>query len=290
MSVTIAVLKAHKRKKSMSKLMTTLFLHLLVIIGSLIMVIPFLWMVLSSFKEFSQIFAVPPVWIPHPVVWENFTDSLKAMPFGKAYINSSYISLLVVATQIVTCSLAAYSFARINFSFRNAIFVVFLATMMVPAQVTIVPLYLIMMDLGWLDTHLSLIMPSALFNAFGVFLLRQFVLNIPNELSEAAVMDGANHWTIYSRIILPLIKPALAALGIFSFLGIWNSLFYPLIFLSSMELYTVPLLLNMFKGIYITNWSLMMAGSTIAVIPVLIIYIIGQRQIIEGITLSGIKG
>lgn len=290
MSITPMVLKAQKRKHGISKSMTAVLLHFIVIMGALIMVVPFLWMVLSSFKEFAQIFAVPPVWIPHPVVWQNFTDSLKAMPFGRAYINSAYIAIVVVVAQIVTCSLAAYSFARIKFPLRDTIFVLFLATMMVPAQVTIVPLYLIMKQLGWLNTHLSLIMPGALFNAFGVFLLRQFVLNIPNDLSEAAVVDGANHWTIYGRVILPLIKPALAALGIFSFLGVWNSLFYPLIFLSSMNLYTVPLLLNMFKGLYITNWSLMMAGSTIAVIPVLIIYVIGQRQIIEGITLSGIKG
>ena len=162
--------------------------------------------------------------------------------------------------------------------------------MMVPGQVTIIPLFLLMQRIGWVNTHLAIIVPSMLFNAFAVFLLRQFIRGIPKELEEAAIVDGANRWKIYWSIILPLLVPALSALGIFLFLGSWNEYFRPLIFLNSIELYTVPLMLNQFKGQYTVDWTLLMAGSAIAVIPVLVVYMIGQRQIIEGITLTGLTG
>lgn len=268
----------------------TVLLHVVLIAGAIAMTGPFLWMVLSSLKPFSQIFLIPPKWIPDPWEWGNYKRSWEALPFGQAYFNSFYIAVISVAVQLLTCSMAAYAFAKIRFPFRESLFVLFLATMMVPHQVTIIPLYLMMKAIGWLDTHLALIVPAALFNAFGVFLLRQFMKSIPDELEEASIMDGANRWTIYSRIILPLIRPALAALGIFTFLGMWNSFFGPLIFLNTPDKFTVPLLLNLFRGMYITDWTLMMAGSAIAVVPVLIVYILGQRYIIEGVTLTGIKG
>ncbi|KAF9136526.1 hypothetical protein BGX30_011092 [Mortierella sp. GBA39] len=254
------------------------------------MALPFVWMLLSSLKDLSQVFIVPPKWIPDPFVWSNFKTSLTALPFGRAYFNSFYINIIVVASQLFTCSMAAYAFAKIRFPFREPLFVLFLATMMVPGQVTIIPLYLMMKSIGWLDSHLSIIVPAALFNAFGVFLLRQFFRGIPKEMEEAAIVDGANRWTIYARIMLPLVKPALSALGIFTFLGMWNSFFYPLIFLNTPEKFTVPMMLNLYRGMYSTDWTLMMAGASIALIPVLIVYIIGQRYIIEGVTLSGIKG
>lgn len=267
-----------------------ILLHIVLAAGAIIMVIPFIWMILSSLKDISQIFIIPPKWIPNPWVWTNFRDSWNFLPFGKAYFNSFYINLIVVTAQLVTCSMAAYAFAKVNFPFRDSIFVLFLATMMIPGQVTIIPLYLMMKQIGWIDSHLAIIVPSALFNAFGVFLLRQFMKSIPNDMEEAAIVDGANRWVIYTRVILPLIKPALSALGIFTFLGMWNNFFGPLIFINSPEKFTVPLMLNLFRGMYITDWTLMMAGSAIALIPVLIVYVVGQRYIIEGVTLSGIKG
>ena len=270
--------------------MSTVVLHIVLIIGACIMALPFVWMVLSSLKDLSQVFVVPPKWIPDPFIWSNYKDSLTALPFGRAYFNSFYINMIVVLSQLVTCSMAAYAFAKITFPFREPLFILFLATMMVPGQVTIIPLYLIMKNIGWLDTHLAIIVPSALFNAFGVFLLRQFFRGIPKEMEEAAIVDGANRWTIYARIMLPLIKPALSALGIFTFLGMWNNFFNPLIFLSSTDKFTVPMMLNLYRGMYSTDWTLMMAGASIALIPVLIVYIIGQKYIIEGVTLSGIKG
>jgi multiple sugar transport system permease protein len=269
---------------------TRILLHIVLIFGAFLMVAPFLWTISSSLKDMSQIFLVPPKWFPDPVTFQNYPNSLTAMPFGKAYFNSFYITGLVVFLNILTCSMAAYAFAKIRFYGSNVLFILFLATMMIPKQVTMVPLYLIMDKLGWIDTHLAIIVPAGLFNAFGVFLLRQFIRGIPNELEEAAVLDGANPLRIYWSVILPLIRPALAAFGIFSFMGIWNGFLEPLIYLSTPEKFTVPLLLNTFKGLYFTDWSLMMAGTTISIIPVLVVYIIAQKQIIEGIALTGSKG
>lgn len=269
---------------------STMVLHVVLIIGACIMGLPFLWMILSALKDLSQVFVVPPKWIPEPFVWSNFKTSLTALPFGRAYFNSFYINVIVVFAQLITCSMAAYAFAKIQFPFREPLFILFLATMMVPGQVTIIPLYLMMKNFGWLDTHQSIIVPAALLNAFGVFLLRQFFRGIPKEMEEAAIVDGANRFTIYTRIMLPLVKPALSALGIFTFLGMWNNFFYPLIFLNSPEQFTVPMMLNLYRGMYATDWTLMMAGASIALLPVLVVYMIGQRYIIEGVTLSGIKG
>lgn len=268
---------------------TRILLHIVLIIGAFLMVAPFLWTVSSSLKDMSQIFLIPPKWLPDPITFQNYPNSLTAMPFGKAYFNSFYITAIVVLLNLLTCSMAAYAFAKIRFYGSNFLFILFLATMMIPKQVTMVPLYLIMDYLGWIDTHLSLIVPHGLFNAFGVFLLRQFIRGIPNELAEAAIIDGANPLRIYRSIILPLIKPALAAFGIFAFMGIWNSFLEPLIYLTTPEKFTVPILLNTFKGLYFTDWSLMMAGTTISVIPVLIVYIFAQKQIIEGVALTGSK-
>lgn len=268
----------------------TIILHIALSIGAFMMVFPFLWMVLTSFKDISQAFLIPPKWIPDPWVWQNYPASLQALPFGRAYFNSAYIALLTVSVSLLTAAMAAYAFAKIRFPGHNIVFLLFLATMMVPGQVTIIPLFLIMKNLGWVDTHLSILVPGMLFNAFAVFMLRQFVRGIPAELEEAAIVDGANRWRAFWQIILPLLVPAMSALGIFMFLGSWNSFFYPLIFLNSPDLFTVPLMLNQFRGQYTVDWTLLMAGSAIAVLPVLVVYMIGQRKIIEGITLTGLTG
>jgi multiple sugar transport system permease protein len=271
-------------------LASALLLHAVLIIGAVIMSFPFLWMILTSFKDFGQAFQVPPTFLPDPWIWSNYPNSWEALPFNKAYFNSFYITTLVVGSTLLTASMAAYAFAKINFPFREPLFMLFLATMMVPQQVTIIPLYLIMRNIGWLDSHLSLIVPGAIFNAFAVFLLRQFIRSIPKELEEAAIVDGANRLFIYVKIILPLLVPAMAALGIFVFLGSWNSFFHPLIFLNSGDKFTVPLLLNQFRGRYTVDWTLLMAASSLAVVPVLVVYSFCQRQIIEGITLTGLTG
>lgn len=283
-AIPVVQTKVKKRVKA-----SQIILHGILALGALMMIFPFLWTVSSSLKNTSQIFLVPPAWIPHPFQWSNYLDSLTAMPFGTAYWNSFYITGVVVLSTLLTASMAAYAFAKIRFPGANVLFILFLATMMVPKQVTMIPLYIVIGKIGWLDSHLSLIVPSALFNAFAVFLLRQFIMGIPKELEEAAIIDGAGYFRIFWSIILPLIRPALAAVGIFVFLGSWNNFLDALIYLNTPEKFTVPLLLNTFKGLYVADWALMMAGTTISVIPVLIIYIVAQKQIIEGVTITGIK-
>ena len=271
------------------RLVGTVLLYLAVTLGSVVMVLPFAWMLLGSVKDLGQLYQVPPNWIPNPFVFQNYVNAWNSVPFDTGYLNSTIVTVTVVLANLLTCSMAAYAFARIEFPFRKTLFMLFLATLMVPEQVTIIPLYIIMRGLGWIDTLFSLIVPYALFNAFGVFLLRQFIKGLPIDLEEAAIVDGANRWTIYWRIILPLIRPALAAFGIFTFLFQWNNFFRPLIFLNSIENYTVPLAINFFRGQYATDFALLMAGSAISIVPVLIVYVIGQRHIIEGIATTGMK-
>ncbi len=259
-------------------------------VGGLLMLFPFLWMVLTSFKDMKQTLAVPPSWLPNPWVWQNIPESLTALPFGRAYANSLLVAMLVAAITLLTASMAAYAFARIEFPGSRVLFILFLSTMMVPRQVTIIPLYLLMARIGWIDNLLSIIVPPALLNAFAVFMIRQFVRSIPIELEEAAILDGANRWTIYWTIILPLLRPGLAALAILTFLETWNNFFTPLIFLNSPDTFTVPLLLNQFRGQFSIDYAHLMAGSAIAIIPVLIVYVAGQRSIIESVASSGLSG
>ncbi len=263
--------------------------YIVLSLGAVIMVLPFLWTVLSSLKNMGQTFVVPPKIIPDPFVWENYPESLQALPFGRAYFNSFYIAVVVVAVQLLTASMAGYAFAKLKFSGHNLLFVLFLATMMIPSQVTMIPLFIIMKNLGLLGTHMSLILPAALFNAFGVFLMRQFIAALPDELEEAAIIDGAPVPMIFFKIVLPLVKPSLAAFGIFVFLGQWNNFLYPLIFLNKTESFTVPLLLNFFKGTYATDYPLLMAGTVISILPVLVVYMFFQKQIIQGIAVTGMK-
>ncbi|RZT27527.1 carbohydrate ABC transporter membrane protein 2 (CUT1 family) [Kribbella sp. VKM Ac-2569] len=264
-------------------------LHLLLLAGAVVMALPFAWMVLSSFKPLDEIFVQPPKLFPQ--VWQpqNYRDALEAADFLRGFLNSLYIAVIVVVVSVFTSAMAAYSFARIKFTGRGPLFMVFLATLMVPVQLTVIPLYIILGWLRWVDTHLALIVPAALFNAFGVFLLRQYVRGIPIELEEAAAIDGASRVRIFLTIVLPLLRTPMVALGIFTFLGQWNSFFYPLIFLNSDSNFTLPLIVNQFKGTYSSDWTALMAAATLAAAPLLILFVIAQRQIVEGIALSGSK-
>lgn len=266
-----------------------LLLYVVLSMGAFIMVLPFVWTLLSSLKDMKQTFAVPPTVFPDPVIWKNYPESLSALPFGRAYLNSIYIAVIVTAVQLITASMAGYAFAKLRFRGHNFVFLLFLATMMIPSQVTMIPLFIIMKNLGLLGSHMSLILPASLFNAFGVFLMRQFIASLPDELEEAAIIDGAKVPQIFGKIVLPLVKPSLAAFGIFVFLGQWNNFMYPLIFLNKTESFTVPLLLNFFKGTYATDYPLLMAGTVISILPVLIVYMFFQKQIIQGIAITGMK-
>jgi multiple sugar transport system permease protein len=268
---------------------TSIPLHLLLLIGGIFMAIPFAWMMLSSFKPLDEIFAQPPKMFPQAWTGENWNTAVTGANFVQGFLNSAIVAISVTVVSIVTCAMAAYAFARIRFPGSNALFMVFLATLMVPQQLTIIPLYVIMGKLQLVDTLWALILPAALFNAFGVFLLRQYVRGIPLELEEAAAIDGAGRPRIFMTIILPLLRTPMVALGIFVFLGQWNSFFYPLIFLNDESKFTLPLLVNQFKGAYASDWGALMAATTLAAAPLLIIFILAQRQIVEGIALSGSK-
>lgn len=279
-----------RRPIAWSRLASAVPLYAIVGLSAFLMVFPFLWLISTSLKSDGEALIIPPVWIPNPILWENYQRAWEALPFGRAYLNSIYIAILVTLVQLLTCAMAAYGFARVRFWGRDVIFVLFLATLMVPFQVTLVPSFILFKQIGWVNTHLPLLVPPMLTNAFGVFLLRQFIMTLPLELEEAAVIDGANRAHLFGLITLPLIGPGLAALGIFTFLGTWNAFLGPLIFLNSSELFTVPILLNSFRGLYNTAWPLVMAASAISVIPVLVVYVTLQQYFIQGIALTGLKG
>jgi multiple sugar transport system permease protein len=265
-----------------------LVLHIALAAGAIIMAGPFLWMVFSSFKPLGEIFGEPRL-LPRDWQPENYAEALRAADFVRGFANSAYIAVTVTVLSVLTSAMAAYAFARIRFPGRQLLFATFLATLMVPVQLTIIPLYLILGSLGWVDTHLALIVPPVMFNAFGVFLLRQYIRGIPLELEEAAAIDGAGRLRVFVTIILPLLRTPLTALGIFIFLGQWNSFLQPLVFLNTEEYFTIPLLVNQFKGQYSSDWTGLMAASTLAAAPLLLLFVIAQRQIVEGIALSGSK-
>jgi multiple sugar transport system permease protein len=266
-----------------------LLLHAILLVGAVAMALPFAWMLFSSFKPLGEIFIQPPKLFPEDWNLEGYRTALGGADFVRGFWNSTYIAVTITVVSLLTSAMAAYAFARIDFRGRRGLFMVFLATMMVPGQLTIIPLYIIMGWLGWVDTHTALIVPPALFNAFGVFLLRQYIRGIPLELEEAAQLDGASRIRTFMTIILPLLRTPLTALGIFTFLGQWNNFFSPLIFLNSSDKFTLPLLVNQFKGQYTSDWPALMAATTLLAAPILILFAVAQRQIVEGIALSGSK-
>lgn len=266
-------------------------LHGALIITAALMVYPFAWMVITSVKPLQQILLDPLGLVPHPFAFGNFRAAWDALPFGRAYWNSLYICALIVAGTLLTGSMAAYGFGRMSFPGSRVLFMLFLATQMVPPQVTLIPLYVELSKIGWIDSHLALIVPAALINPFAVFLIRQFVRSVPVEIEEAALIDGANRWRIFWHIVLPSIRPGLVAVGIVVALDAWNSFLYPLVFLNSTRLFTLPLLLAQFTGqIANINFALVMAASAITIVPMLIAFLIGQRKILNSMAMSGLGG
>ena len=264
-------------------------LHALLLAGSVVMLLPFVWMLSTSLKEPGDVFVYPPQWLPQPVVWQNYLETITIMPFGRFYLNSIIQAVSVTVLQLLTASLAAFAFARLRFRGRDALFLLYLATMMIPFPVTLIPNFIIVRVLGWIDTFRALILPPA-FSAFSTFLLRQYFMSIPVELDDAARVDGASSFRIWWQVIMPLSGPALATLAIFTFLGQWNSFLWPLVVTNSEEMWTLPVGLASFQGQYSIEWHLLMAGSVIAIVPILVIYLIGQKWFVRGITLTGMGG
>lgn len=258
-------------------------------LGALAMVIPFLWMLSTSLKDEMQAYKFPPVWIPNPVAWNNYPDTWNALPFDLFFLNSALVSLILTVGQLLTCSLGAFAFARLRFPGREQLFVFYLATLMIPFQVIMIPLFVLVSRMGWIDSYWGLTVPLV-FSPYGTFLLRQFFKSIPLELEDASKIDGCTYWRIYWNLMMPLSKPALATLGIFVFMWSWNNFLWPLLIVNSLEMKTLPLGLAYFLGQYTVYWNLLMVGATISLLPVLIVFFFAQRYFIEGITLTGLKG
>jgi multiple sugar transport system permease protein len=257
--------------------------------GALVMVFPFAWMVSTSLTADAQLFVTPPQLIPDPVQPENYARVFDTFPIGRFVLNSAIVAVVSTALQLATSAMGAYAFARIRFPGREALFVVYLATLMIPMQVLAVPLFIEMRLLGQVNSYGGLILPG-IASAFGTFLLRQYFLTLPLELEEAALMDGASRWTIFRRIALPLSGPALATFGIFAFMASWNAFLWPLLVVSDTDLMTLPVGLSNLHGRYVTEWNLVLAGATVSVIPIVIVYLAAQRYVVRGIALSGLKG
>jgi len=272
-------------------IMGDIIAYILLSIFGVLMVLPFIWMVSTSLKPPEEVFVFPPEFIPRHIAWGNYIRALEEIPYKRLLFNSFYIAITVTLGQLLTCSLSGYAFSRLRFPGRDVLFLIYLATMMVPLQVRLVPLYIMMSRFHWIDTHYALIVP-ALTSAWGTFLARQFMLTIPRELDEAARIDGCNYVDIVFRIILPISKPLLATLGIFTFIGTYSDFLWPLIVISSVSLKTIPLGLIMFQErIYLeTPWNYVMAASTVSVLPLLIIFILGQKYYVKGIVTTGLKG
>ncbi|MCU0520843.1 MAG: carbohydrate ABC transporter permease [Anaerolineae bacterium] len=249
---------------------------------------PFAWMVSTSLRTLVEVIEAP-FGLPLPPQWDNYPAVFEAIPFARAYVNTVAVTSARTVGVLVISSMAAYAFSRLRFPGRDALFALYLATMMVPSQVTMIPTFALMRLLDWRDTYQALIVPH-LFSAFGTFLLRQFMLTLPVSLEEAAVMDGASPWAIFRRIIVPLSKPALATLAVFTFLGAWNDFMWPLIITDSPQLAVLSVALSYLQQLSHTDWPLLMAGAVMALGPVLAVYVAAQRTFVAGIALTGIKG
>jgi len=280
-----------RRRTAQRALIRRAIAYIVLILGSLAMIGPFAWMVSTSLKQEGSVFIFPPVWIPHPVRWDNYVTLFSLVPFGNAFVNSIIVATAATVGQVLSASLAAYAFARLRFRGRNVLFIIFLATMMVPSQVTLIPTFILFRAVGWINTLLPLTVPAFFGSAFGIFLLRQFFLTLPRELFEAAVIDGASPPHMYWRLALPLAKPALATFGVFVFMGAWNDLITPAIYINDMSKMTLPLVLAEFNNAFGADYTAhTMAGAVLSVLPLLIAFLLAQKSFVQGITLTGLKG
>lgn len=267
-----------------------LIVHLILLAGVAVVVFPFLWMILTSFKTSGEAMKIPPTIFPENFVTTAYhTIVSSAIPFGTVYMNTIISTAVTTLVQIAFCSMAGYAFARIDFPFKNALFVLILSVLMVPGQIFLIPQYQIIQKMGLLDTIPALFMPN-LFSAFGTFLLRQFFMSLPKELEEAAIVDGCGRFRVFGQIMLPLVKPGIVALAIFTIKFAWNDFMWPLIVNTSMEKMTLGPALPTLQGQYTTEYPMQMAGAVLAVVPLVVIFFLFQKQFIEGVAQSGIKG
>lgn len=257
--------------------------------GAFLMVFPFVWMGIASLMTAGEIQMRPPVWLPAQPQFSNYSELAQSIPIGRMYFNSLFTAGIIVSGVLLSSSLAGFAFAKYRFPGRETLFYLILATMMIPFFVTLIPVFFIVRQLGWIDTYQGLVAPG-LTSAYGIFLMRQFMVTVPDELLDAARIDGASEPMIFWRVVVPLVKPALATLGTFAFIGAWNNFLWPLLALNSRELFTLPLGINSLRSLYADNTNLLMAGTAVAVLPMLLLFIFLQRYFIQGIALTGLKG
>ncbi|WP_417564062.1 carbohydrate ABC transporter permease [Microbacterium sp.] len=262
-------------------------LYVVLVVGALIMVFPFIWTVVTSITPGATLTTTPKL-IPDNPSLSPYLELFSQVPFGRVIVNSLIIAVISTVFQLITSAMAAYAFARMPFRGRGAVFVLYLATMMIPFQVLIVPLFAEMKTLGLIDTYLGAILPT-IASAFGVFLLRQAMSTVPYDLDQAATIDGAGHFRIFFQIMLPLVRPALATLAVFAFLNTWNSFLWPLIVLRDPMMQTLPVALSSLQGQYSTQWDLLMAGSVISILPMFALYVFAQKYIVQGVAGTGLK-
>ncbi len=263
-------------------------LYLMVGLGAFSMMLPFLWMLSSAFKRPEQIAVMPPIWIPRPITVDNFVQLVKALPFGRFFLNSVINSVTLTLSQIFLCSITGYAFAKLPFPGREWLFLLILSSMMVPGAVTLIPAFLVVVKLHWVNTWLGLLVPR-MATAFGVFFMRQFFLNLPDDYIDAARIDGASEFGIFWRIMMPLSQPALVTLGTFVFIATWNDFIWPLIVVNSENLKTLPLGFALLGGHYGFHFEWAMAAAVITILPVILVFVVLQEYVIRGITLTGLK-
>jgi multiple sugar transport system permease protein len=279
-----------KREAAPRKWVKTAVTHVALILCSAIFLVPLYWLISSSVKTDPQLQAWPPVWIPHPITFEHYAKGLQFIPFPRMLLNTLIIAFLTVAGTVLSSSLVAYSLSNLRWKGRDALFYILLATMMLPGQVTMVPLFVLFAKMGWVDSFAPLVVPHYFGGAFAIFLMRQFFLSIPRDLSEAARIDGCGPWGVYLRIVMPLSKPVLATVALFAFLGSWNDYMGPLIYLANPDKFTLSLGLAMFNSQYGSFPGQLMAVTTVMTVPILVLFFLTQRTFIQGMTTSGIKG
>lgn len=288
------VCRLHHRQRG-EKLKTARLLHhalvyVILLAGSVLFLMPLAWMLSTSLKGDVGMFSIPPQWIPEPVQWDNYTKAVQAFPFLRYTFNTVLITALTMLGTMLSSAFCAYAFAKLRWPGRDFWFIVMLSTMMLPPQVTMIPLFIFYKELGWIDTYLPLVVPSFFGSALYIFLMRQFFLTIPRELNEAAKLDGASEFRIWWQLYMPLSKPALATLGIFTFMFTWNDFLGPLIYLNDPDSFTLALGLRSFQQQHGTRWNVMMAASLLVMLPTLVLFFSFQRYFIEGVTLTGVKG
>ncbi|MDE0310639.1 MAG: carbohydrate ABC transporter permease [Caldilineaceae bacterium] len=265
-------------------------LYAVLIAGAILVSIPFIWLISSSLKPQAQLVAFPPIWIPKPILWENYPKALTALPFGRFILNTVIIATGATLGSLVSSSLGAFAFSRLRWRFRDAVFFALLLTIMLPGQITMIPRFVLFSKLGWVNTYLPLIVPAWFASPFYVFLMRQFFMGLPSELDDAARIDGASVFGIYWRIMLPLSKPVLATVALFSIQHHWNAFIGPLIYLHDLDKFTAAIGLRYFVTDTQVHYNLQMAASATFTIPIIVMFFFGQRYFIQGIVFSGVKG